>query len=45
MTLPERAMGFTDMELEQAFALLRLKVDVRDRAYKGKIYPLCFVGF
>ena len=37
-------MGFTDMELEEAFALLRLKVDVRDRAYKGKSYPLCFVG-
>ena len=37
-------MGLPDMELEEAFALLRLKVDVRDRAYKGKSYPLCFVG-
>ncbi|BDA51144.1 Mercuric reductase [Coccomyxa sp. Obi] len=31
-------------DLSKAYEVLREKVDVRDRTYKGETYPLCFVG-
>lgn len=39
-----RDKGITANELADVLNHLQTKVDVSDRIYKGKKYPLCFVG-